>query len=118
MDDVVLARFKYDRLDLEKNSVRLRLNSTVVEVKHNDEPDKSERVHVEYINKGKACLVKGKHVIMACYNMIIPHIVPGLPEEQYNALRRSTKSPLVYTTVGLRNWKAWKEKGIGYASNL
>ena len=115
MDDVVLARFKYERLDLEKNSVRLRLNSTVVEVKHNDEPDKSERVHVEYINKGKACLVKGKHVIMACYNMIIPHIVPGLPEAQYTALRRSTKSPLVYTTVGLRNWKAWKEKGIGIA---
>lgn len=116
MDDVVLARFKYDRLDLEENNVRLRLNSTVVGAKHNGEPDKSERVHVEYINEGKPYMVKGKHVIMACYNMIIPHIVPGLPEEQYNALRRSTKSPLVYTTVGLRNWKAWKEKGIAIAA--
>lgn len=116
MDDVVLARFKYDQLDLEENVVRLRLNSTVVEAMHDGDPDTADRVHVKYINDRKAYSVTGKHVIMACYNMVIPHIVPGLPKEQHDALRRSTKSPLVYTTVGLRNWKAWKEKHIGIAA--
>ena len=52
---------------------------------------------------------------MACYNMIIPHIVSGLPEEQAAALRLQGKSPLQYTTVGLRNWRGMKELGIGVA---
>jgi spermidine dehydrogenase len=32
MDDIVLAPFRYDRLDLRENSVRIRLNSTCVNV--------------------------------------------------------------------------------------
>ena len=52
---------------------------------------------------------------MACYNMMIPHIVAGLPEEQESALRLQDKSPLQYTTVGLRNWRGLKERGIGVA---
>jgi spermidine dehydrogenase len=52
---------------------------------------------------------------MACYNMIIPHIVSGLPESQAAALKLQNKSPLQYTTVGLRNWRAMKELGIGVA---
>ena len=116
MDDVVLAKFNYDRLDREKNNVRLRLNSTVVEVIHDGDITSAEQVLINYICKGKAYQVRGTHVVMACYNMMIPHIVPGLPEEQDKALRRSTKSPLVYTTVGLNNWKAWKQKNIAIAA--
>ncbi|MCP4458238.1 MAG: NAD(P)-binding protein [Cytophagales bacterium] len=116
MHDVVLAKFDYDKLDREENNVTIRLNSTVVEVKHDGDVEKSDQVTVKYINEGKTCQVVGKHVVMACYNMMIPHIVPGLPEEQYKALRRSTKSPLVYTTVGLKNLKPWKEKKIAIAA--
>ena len=116
MDDIVLTRFKYDKLDRKENKVRLRLNSTVIGVEHEGEVKQSEKVNVKYINKGKTYQVSGKNVVMACYNMMIPHVVKGLPEEQHAALRRSTKSPLVYTTVGLKNWKAWKEKKIAIAS--
>lgn len=52
---------------------------------------------------------------MACYNMMIPHIVADLPIEQANALRRHVKIPLQYTTVGLKNWRAMKEMEIGLA---
>ena len=47
--------------------------------------------------------------------MMIPHIVAGLPKEQEAALRLQDKSPLQYTTVGLRNWRAMKALGIGVA---
>ena len=57
----------------------------------------------------------GKNVVMACYNMMIPHIVTGLPEEQAAALRLQNKSPLQYTTVGLKSWRAMKEMEIGLA---
>jgi spermidine dehydrogenase len=52
---------------------------------------------------------------MACYNVMIPHIVSDLPEIQAAALRQQMKSPLIYTSVGLRNWRAFKEQAIGLA---
>ncbi|NQY67664.1 MAG: FAD-dependent oxidoreductase, partial [Flavobacteriales bacterium] len=105
MEDIVLARMKYDLLDNESNSVRIRLNSTVVKVEHEGEAKKSQRVLVNYIKEGKLFQVKGKKVILACYNMMIPHLVSDLPEQQKLALKENVKTPLVYTTVGLKNWR-------------
>ena len=52
---------------------------------------------------------------MACYNAMIPHLVPDLPADQAAALKRLVKLPIQITTVGLRNWRAMKEMGIGMA---
>jgi len=46
---------------------------------------------------------------------MIPHIVPDLPEEQAAALRLQTNSPMAYTSVGLKNWRAIKEIEMGMA---
>jgi spermidine dehydrogenase len=46
--------------------------------------------------------------------MMIPHIVPDLPKEQYTALRSLSKVPLQLSTVGVKNWRAMKEMGIGF----
>ena len=114
-EEIILSKFNYAQLDRPGNVVRIRLNSTVVNVKHGGDPNSSGDVFVTYINHNKSYQVKGKGVVMACYNMMIPHIAPGLPEEQAAALRRSVKIPLQYTTVGLKNWRAIKEMGMGMA---
>ena len=114
-EEIVLSRFRYDALDRSGNSVRIRLNSTAVNVQHDGDPTGSSEVFVTYINDNRAYRVQGKGVVMACYNMMIPYIVSDLPEEQDAALRLQTKSPLQYTTVGLKNWRAMKERGIGLA---
>ena len=114
-EELVLSRFNYAELDKSSSPVRIRLNSTVVNVRHGGDPKSSSEVFVTYINDNKSYQVKAKAVVMACYNMIIPHIVSGLPEKQAAALRLQAKSPLQYTTVGLRNWRAMKELGIGLA---
>ncbi|MGI9272228.1 MAG: NAD(P)-binding protein, partial [Woeseiaceae bacterium] len=114
-EELVMARFKYAELDKSSNVVRLRLNSTVVNVVHGGGSRNAGDVFVNYINDSRSYQVKARNVVMACYNMIIPHIVSGLPEEQAEALKLQNKSPLVYTTVGLRNWRAVKEQGIGMA---
>ncbi len=114
-EGIVLAKFRYQALDRAANSVRIRLNSTVVNVEHVGDPEESGDVLVNYINDNQSYQVKGRNVVMACYNMMIPHIVTGLPEEQAAALRLQTKSPLLYTTVGMRNWRAMKEMEIGMA---
>jgi len=113
--DIVLSKFNYSELDKSSNIVRIRLNSTAVHVKHRGDPNSSSDVFVNYINDNKSYQVKGKGVVMACYNVIIPYIVPELPKEQAAALRRSVRMPLQYTTVGLKNWRAMKEMGIGVA---
>jgi spermidine dehydrogenase len=114
-EELVLSTFKYAELDKSSNAVRIRLNSTVVNVRHSGNPKDASEVLVNYINDNKSYQVKGKNVVMACYNMMIPHIVSGLPEEQAAALRLQTKCPLIYTTLGLKNWKAFKEMEIGLA---
>ena len=116
-EELVLAKFNYAKLDKSSNAVRIRLNSTVVNVEHggDGDPEHSNDVFVNYINDNKSYQVNARNVVMACYNMIIPHIVSGLPEEQAAALKLQGKSPLQYTTVGLRNWRAMKEQGIGVA---
>ncbi|MCH8099903.1 MAG: NAD(P)/FAD-dependent oxidoreductase [Proteobacteria bacterium] len=116
-EELVLAKFNYAELDKSSNAVRIRLNSTVVNVEHSGDgdPEYASDVFVNYINDNKSYQVKARGVVMACYNMIIPHIVSGLPESQAAALKLQGKSPIQYTTVGLRNWRAMKELGIGVA---
>ena len=114
-EEIVLSKFNYAEIDKPSNSVRVRLNSTVVNVKHGGDPKSSSDVFVNYIHDNESYQVKSKGVVMACYNMMIPHIVPDLPKEQDAALRRLSKAVLQYTTVGLRNWRAIKETGIGMA---
>jgi spermidine dehydrogenase len=114
-EELVLARFNYAELDRPGNSVRIRLNSTAVDVRHQGDPDGSSGVLVKYMNGDRAYRVSGKGVVMACYNMVIPHIVSDLPQEQAAALRLQAKSPLQYTSVGLKNWRAIKEIGMGLA---
>ena len=114
-EELVLAKFNYAELDRSSNVVRIRLNSTVVNVEHGGNPKSSGDVFVNYINDNKSYQVNARGVVMACYNMIIPHIVSDLPEKQAAALRLQGKSSLQYTTVGLRNWRAMKDLGIGVA---
>ncbi len=114
-EELVLSKFNYAELDKSCNAARIRLNSTVVNVEHGGDPNNSSDVFVNYINDNKSYQVKARNVVMACYNMIIPHIVSGLPEEQAAALKLQGKSSLQYTTVGLKNWRAMKELGIGMA---
>ncbi|MCK5442809.1 MAG: hypothetical protein KAJ23_13045, partial [Maribacter sp.] len=114
-EELVLSKFNYNELDRSSNIVRIRLNSTVVTVRHGGDPKSSNEVFVNYINDNKSFQVKGNGVVMACDNMMIPHIVSDLPKKQDEALRLQMKSPLQYTTVGLKNWRALKEIGLGLA---
>jgi spermidine dehydrogenase len=102
MDDVVLARFDYGALDRPANRLRIRLNSTCVHVRN--QPDS---VDVAYVRNGQVERVNAGHAVLACFNMVIPYLMPELPEAQRNALAQNVKAPLVYTNVLVRDWKAW-----------
>jgi spermidine dehydrogenase len=111
-EDVVAAKFDYTQLDKPDSPVRIRLSSTVVSVKHPEEPSKAKQADVTYSRDGQLSTLHGKNVIMACWNMMIPYLCPDLPEKQKEALRYGVKVPLVYTSVAIRNWKAFEKLGV------
>ena len=94
MDDVVLARADYSRLDDAKNPIRIRLNSTVVQVRHNGSPESAKDVAVAYMRGGKVLTVQASACVLACYNMMIPYLCPELPQKQQDALHSLVKTPL------------------------
>ena len=115
-EDVVMSRFDYAKLDSPDSPVRLRLSSTVIEAKHNGDFKSASSLSITYINNNKAYKIRAKHCVMACYNMIVPYLVPDLPQKQKDALEQHVKTPLVYSTVMLNNWRAFKELGIAAAT--
>lgn len=62
---------------------------------------------------GRTYKVKGKDCILACNNSIIPYPCPQLPGDHKQALMNQVKSPILYTSVALNNWRAWNKLGIG-----
>ncbi len=112
MEDSVTTRVDYEKLDTPGSSTRIRLNSTVVRVRHNGEPGSAKDVVVTYVRNDRAHGVRAGAVVMACYNSIVPHLCPEIPGPQKEALALSVRKPLVYTNVLIRNWKAFEKLGV------
>ena len=115
-EDVGAARVDYSRLDRAGQTARVRLNSTVVNVRHDGPAASAKEVVVSYSQGGKLYDVRGRHVVMACWNMFIPALVPDLTATQKNALMYGVKGPLVYTSVALKRWTAFQKLGIANIS--
>lgn len=110
-DAMGTAHVKYDLLDRASNATRIRLNSMVLNVRHEGEGPAREVV-VSYNTAGKLYEVRARACVMACWNMFIPYLIPELPAAQKEALAYNVKGPIVYTNVFLRNWKAFAKLGI------
>ena len=113
--DIVTARANYGGLDQAGSSVRIRLNSPVVRVKHQGEAATAKGVEVAYVRGGKVHTVRGKSCVLACWHVVIPYICEELPEKQKDALASAQKVPLLYTNVALNNWTSFKKLGVNYA---
>ncbi|OLE57311.1 MAG: hypothetical protein AUG13_04645 [Chloroflexi bacterium 13_1_20CM_2_59_7] len=113
MEDVVTAKADYSKLDMAASArTRIRLNSTVVQVRHVGEAKTAKEVEVAYMRGEKLRSVMAKACVLACYNGMIPYLCPELPEKQRDALALLVKTPMLYTHVAIRNWKAFQKLGV------
>ncbi len=112
MDDIVTARFAYEALDAPSNTVRLRLSSTVVELKNT-------ATHAELLYVGAAGVrrVRARRIIYSGYGAMLPYLCAELPPEQREALQGCVRMPLVYVTAALRNWRPFVRAGVHYIYN-
>jgi spermidine dehydrogenase len=112
MEDVVVAKFNYAKLDEAMSATRIRLNSTVVNAKNVETNGKVSGVEVTYVRGGTAHAAQGSHCILACWNMAIPYLCPDMPAAQKEGLAYNVKVPLAYTNVQLKNWSAFEKLKI------
>ncbi len=106
-DDIVTSQVRYEQLDQPAHPTRIRLNSTVVRVRHEGDPSTANSVEVTYVQQGRTYTVKGAHCILACWHQVIPLLTNELAAAQVAQLRSAEKVPLVYTNVALRNWESF-----------
>lgn len=106
--DIVTAVADYSQLDRATSPTRIRLNSTALRVGHRAD----DSVEVIYTRAGTLHRTTAKHCVLACWNMMIPHLCPELPQSQKSALRQLVKTPLVYASVALKNWRSFARLGV------
>jgi spermidine dehydrogenase len=116
-EDVVTAQADYGRLDRERAPIRLRLNSTAVRVQNIGSPASAKEVQITYASGEHVFKVRAKGCVLACWNMVIPYLCPDLPHEQKEALHYLVKVPLVYASVGIRNWTSFQKLGVQRVSS-
>ena len=107
VDDIVTSQIRYDQLDQAGSPTRIRLNSTVVKVRHDGDPATAKEVEITYVQKGQLYTVKAAHCILACWHPVIPYLTTELPAAQLAALRSAEKVPIVYTNVAIKNWQSF-----------
>ena len=110
-ESIVTRVVDYGRLDREGASVRLRLNSTAVNVKNRDDG----LIDVAYVVNGKNRLVRCRSSVLAGYAGMVPSLCPDLPVEQRENLAYGVKVPFICTNVLLRSGAAVRKQGVsGY----
>jgi spermidine dehydrogenase len=116
MEDIVLAQVDYSKLDDGSLPVRIRLNSTVVQVQNSGDAASAGEVTVTYVRGGQARSVRGAACVLACWNTVIPYLCPELRVQQKEALAYGVKVPLVYTNVQIGNRSAFEKLKLSGAT--
>lgn len=116
-DEMGTAAFDYTKLDVAGTPTRIRLSTMALNVAHDGPPDQAETVSVLCAPAGNPhpdaiTRVRARQVVLACWNMVIPYMVPTMPAPQKLALSYGVKGPIVYANVAIRNWHAFHKLGV------
>ena len=111
MEEIVDAHFDYSSLDQPGSSTRVRLSSTVVELKHQD-GDLKGNLDVTYVRDNEGKTVTAEKVVWAGYHSMLPYVCDEVPVSQAAAMASAVRAPLVYTNVAIRNWRSLVNLGL------
>ncbi len=121
LEDVCRNNVNFAALDGAGSPARIRLDSTVVWVKHDwgkhenehdGDPAKSRSVTVAYTRGGQVYRVSARSVVMAGGSWTTKHIVRDLPQDRRDAYAQFYRSPCMMANVAVRNWRFLYKMGI------
>ena len=113
-DDIVYGRINFDALDRPDSALRVRLNSTAIDVHHDGDPESARQVSVTYLDNvsGDVRSVKAKAVIMAGGQWMNKHVVRDAPDELIDAMNTFQHAPMMVVNVAVRQWRFLEKLGI------
>jgi len=114
LEGVACGLVNFAALDRPGQSARIRVGSTVVGVKHEGDPKKSEFVSVLYTRSGNLYRLKARAAVMAG-NWTTRHILFDLPQVHREAYDQFHRSPCMLANIALRNWRFLYKLGISGA---
>jgi len=114
-EEILFGRIAFDQLDREDNSIRMRLDSTVVSVEHTSQANDKERVKISYAKNGELNQLKAKAVVMASGGWVNRHVLKDLPIEYHGAYAKFGHSPVLVANVALTNWRFLERLGVSAA---
>lgn len=109
-EDILFGRIAFDELDRDGKSVRIRLESTAVNVQN-----EANGVRVIYARNGELHQVRAKIVVMAAGGWVNRHVIRDLPDSYHQAYEAFMHSPVLVANVALTNWRFLERLGIAAA---
>jgi spermidine dehydrogenase len=111
-EEILFNPIDFEALDRPENALRVRLNSTVIDVSHVGPAATADRVGVTYIEDGKVRRVKAKTVVMSIGGWVARGVVSDMPDPIREAYSHFYHSPILVVNVALRNWRFLDKIGI------
>ena len=90
----------------------MRLDSTVLSVEHEGNPEKADHVKLVYTRNGQYHAIRAKAVVMATGGWVNRHVVRDLPGAHRVAYEQFKHAPFLVANVALRNWRFLYKLGI------
>ena len=112
MQTICQAGLAFEALDRKAQPARIRMESTVISVKHDGDPEKSQFVHILYTKAGKLYGVRAKTVVMAGGSWTTKHVVRDLPTACREAYSQFHRAPCLMANVAVRNWRFLYKMGL------
>jgi spermidine dehydrogenase len=117
LHDIIYGEVNWSALDRVGQSLRMRLATTAVDVRHEGAVDSAKQVSVIYIDSrtGKPQKARGKTVVMAGGQWMNKHVIRDAPPPVQAAMDDFNHAPMLVINVGVRNWRFMEKLGIGSA---
>jgi spermidine dehydrogenase len=110
--DVWNGKVQWETLDRPGDGMRLRLQSTVVEVRHEGRPDRAQRAHVTYSKDNSLYRVRAKAVICAGQQHANRHICRDVSPAYREAMQAFHHAPILTLNIAVRNWTFLDKMGV------
>jgi spermidine dehydrogenase len=112
LDAVSRNSVNFAALDRRGSQTRIRLNSTVVWVRHEGDSASAPFVKVAYVRDGKFHSLKARAVVLAGGSWTTRRIVRDLPAEHRDAYSQFHRAPCLMASVAMRHWRFLHKMGV------
>ena len=115
LSDIGYGPVNFAGLDKPGKPFRIRLEATVINVRHDRQADGNEYVSIVYFKNGKSYRVRARAVVMSSGGWITRRVVADLPDSMREAFQQFHHTPMLTVSVALRNWRFLESLGISAA---